>query len=90
MDPRHGELSRAMRNRGIEICMLGEVSALALFKEITFMSSGESSGFFAGLSLSHLHLEIFRKLAILGRCEAHSEPTNLSGFSFQIFIITVC
>ena len=26
MDPRHGELSRAMRNRGIEICMLGEVN----------------------------------------------------------------
>jgi len=25
MDPRHGELSRAMRNRGIEICVLGEV-----------------------------------------------------------------
>jgi len=26
MDPRHGELSRAMRNRGIEICILGEVN----------------------------------------------------------------
>jgi len=26
MDPRHGELSRALRNRGIEICMLGEVN----------------------------------------------------------------
>ncbi|KAH9525004.1 AAA ATPase midasin [Bulinus truncatus] len=24
MDPKHGELSRAMRNRGIEICLLGE------------------------------------------------------------------
>jgi len=26
MDPRHGELSRALRNRGIEICILGEVN----------------------------------------------------------------
>ncbi|XP_014672453.1 PREDICTED: midasin-like [Priapulus caudatus] len=24
MDPRHGEISRAMRNRGVEICMLGQ------------------------------------------------------------------
>jgi len=30
MDPRHGELSRALRNRGIEICILGDVS-YALF-----------------------------------------------------------
>lgn len=26
MDPKHGEISRAMRNRGVEICILGEVS----------------------------------------------------------------
>ena len=26
MDPHHGELSRALRNRGIEICILGEVN----------------------------------------------------------------
>lgn len=26
MDPAHGEISRAMRNRGIEICILSEVS----------------------------------------------------------------
>ena len=26
MDPRHGELSRALRNRGVEICILGEVN----------------------------------------------------------------
>lgn len=25
MDPRYGEISRAMRNRGVEIFMLGEV-----------------------------------------------------------------
>ena len=25
MDPKYGEISRAMRNRGIEICLLGEV-----------------------------------------------------------------
>jgi len=25
MDPRYGEISRAMRNRGVEIYMLGEV-----------------------------------------------------------------
>ena len=30
MDPRFGEISRAMRNRGIEIYILGEVCALEL------------------------------------------------------------
>ena len=29
MDPRHGEVSRAMRNRGIEVCMLPPVGASA-------------------------------------------------------------
>lgn len=28
MDPRHGEISRAMRNRGIEIYIPGEVSEI--------------------------------------------------------------
>ena len=28
MDPRHGEISRALRNRGIEIYILGEVCRL--------------------------------------------------------------
>ena len=30
MDPMHGEISRAMRNRGIEICLLPEVKFLTL------------------------------------------------------------
>lgn len=30
MDPRHGEISRAMRNRGVEISVPGEVSLLLL------------------------------------------------------------
>ncbi|XP_064629159.1 midasin-like [Lineus longissimus] len=29
MDPKHGEISRAMRNRGIEICILGESEGCA-------------------------------------------------------------
>ena len=32
MDPRHGEISRAMRNRGVEIYMLGEVCGRPVYK----------------------------------------------------------
>jgi len=35
MDPRHGELSRAMRNRGIEIYILGEVNFLFILAHVT-------------------------------------------------------
>lgn len=34
MDPAHGEISRAMRNRGIEICILSEVSCGNLYMAI--------------------------------------------------------
>ena len=35
MDPKHGEISRAMRNRGVEIYMLGEVSPAAHYACVT-------------------------------------------------------
>ncbi|XP_055890090.1 midasin-like isoform X2 [Biomphalaria glabrata] len=38
MDPKHGEMSRAMRNRGVEICLLGEDDDCPFSKEdVSFM-----------------------------------------------------
>jgi len=30
LDPKHGEISRAMRNRGVEVYILGEVCSLLI------------------------------------------------------------
>lgn len=46
MDPRHGEISRAMRNRGIEIYIPGEVGeVLACFLSLPKFDVRLKSGF---------------------------------------------
>ncbi len=46
MDPQHGEISRAMRNRGVEIYILGEVSIAMLHVQqyALYFSTLESQG----------------------------------------------
>ena len=48
MDPKHGEISRAMRNRGVEIFLMGEVCAMQSieFKNRLAKCEGKNPCFF--------------------------------------------